>query len=116
MKLYHATNRANWDNIISKEGLKPICEPELKYVENCDEAIYFTRNIADAEEFSIERGGKNSVILEVDIFDVLEHCGLIELDARHWPKNVVAMPFAVERGKVFREHCNIPPDLIKIVR
>lgn len=114
MKLYHTTSQQLWNDVISKEGLIPICEPEQKNVENCDEAIYFTRNIGEAEHYAVYRP-KPRVILEVDIADVLDNCQSIELDHHHWPDTVLATPFYIDREKIWRDKCIIPPDKIKVV-
>lgn len=73
-KLYHVTKKSTYENVIKKEGLKPICEREKKNFP-CSDWLHFTLDRNEADLIGVDIFPHDDwIVLQTDIVEVLNKC------------------------------------------
>jgi hypothetical protein len=125
MKLYHVTRKDTYDEHISKEGLRPICDIAKKSYPDCEEGIFLHDNLKDANyegRVYVESPNPQSwVMLEVDLDDIVSQCKCLSKDNRHPKGSYYATSRIYEGHKkdeakfYFGFPCVIKPNKLKII-
>lgn len=125
MKLYHVTRKDTYDKIISKEGLRPICDVAMKSYPDCEEGVFFHDNLKDANyegRVYIESPNpQHWVMLEVDLDDIVSQCKCLSKDNRHPRGSYYATSRIYDENKKDKAkfysnfNCIIKPEKLKVI-
>ncbi len=125
MKLYHVTRKDTFDTLISREGLKPICDIAKKSYPDCEDGIFFHDNLKDANyEGRVYAESPNPqpwVMIEVDLDDIVGKCKCLSKDYRHPKGSYYATSHVYDRrkkeeAKFYSEFpCTIKPEKLKVI-
>ena len=122
-KLYHTTRKSTFENSIKKEGLKPICDRNLKNFP-CNDWIHFMLDKNEAIRFGFENNFEKDgfVTLQTDIVDVMNTCKFLSKYEYYSYNEVIATSKIGNidlRGMIGyigqKYDCKISPSRLKVV-
>ena len=121
-KLYHTTRKSTFEESIKKEGLKPVCDRNLKNFP-CNDWLHFTLDKNEAMHFGVQNFEKEGfVVLQTDIVDVMNICKFLSKYEYYSYNEVIATSKIgnIDLSKMVgwagqKYDCKISPSRLKVV-